>query len=72
MGFKNARLRAGKRVVEVAEHLGMTRAAIYVWENGQGMPTLERAIQLTRFYGCTLDDLVAEDSVTTQESDKTD
>lgn len=72
MGFRDARIRAGKRVIEVAKHLGVTRAAVYMWEQGHGVPTLERAIRLARYYGCSLDDLVTGISVTDQESDKAD
>lgn len=64
MGFKEARLRAGKKVSEVMEHLGVTDAAVYQWETGVYTPRKEKLIQLADFYGCTIDELLRKEADT--------
>lgn len=62
MSFKNARLRAGKKVADVMEHLGVSDGAVYMWETGMTFPTVEKLKKLADFYGCTTDELLREDS----------
>ena len=64
MGFRNARLKAGKKVSEVMELLGVTDAAVYQWETGVYTPRREKLIQLADFYGCTIDELLRKDDDT--------
>ena len=62
MGFKSARLRAGKKVADVMEHLGVSDGAVYMWETGLTFPTVEKLKKLADFYGCTTDELLREDT----------
>ena len=58
MGFREARLKAGKTVREVMEALNVSDAAVYLWETGETRPKLDNLIKLAELYGCTIDDLV--------------
>lgn len=61
MGFKSARLKAGKKVQEVVDHLCVTDGAVYQWECGYSRPTAAKLIKLADFYGCTVDELLREE-----------
>lgn len=60
MSFKSARLAAGKTVLEVAKEMGVSDAAVYMWETGQTMPNPKRLLKLAAYYGCTVDELIRE------------
>lgn len=61
MGFKKARLNAGKSVAEVVEHMNVTDAAVYQWETGVSKPRTDKLIKLAKFYKCTVDELLKDD-----------
>ena len=61
MGFRKARLKAGMTVSEVMKALSVSDAAVYQWESGVNMPTCKRMIELSRLYGCTVDELLRDD-----------
>lgn len=61
MAFKTQRLKAQKTVSEVMEHMGVSDAAVYQWETGIYTPRADKLIKLAKFYGCSVDDLLAED-----------
>lgn len=58
MGFRSARLKADKTVLEVTRYLNVTDAAVYQWETGVTTPRPEKLVKLAEFYGCTVDDLL--------------
>ena len=62
MGFKAARLRAGKKVTDVMEYLGVSDGAVYMWETGLTFPTVEKLKKLADFYGWSTDELLREDN----------
>lgn len=62
MGFRKARQNAGLSVSEVKNTLSVSDAAVYQWETGVTMPTGKRLIELSKLYGCTVDDLLKEDA----------
>ena len=64
MGFKEARLKAGKKVSEVVERLGVTDAAVYQWETGVYTPRRDKLVALAEFYGCTIDELLRKEADT--------
>ena len=64
MGFKEARVRAGKKVSDVMEHMGVSDAAIYMWENGTTVPRGQKLARLAEFYGCSIDDLLKKEAET--------
>ena len=55
------RRRQGMSQQEVADAIGVTRQTISNWELGQGAPALDKAAELARLYGVTLDDFVNDD-----------
>jgi len=60
MRFREARLKAGKSVQEVVNALGVTDAAVYLWESGDITPRLENLKKLSKLYGTTIDFLVSD------------
>ena len=62
MSYRQAREKAGKSVREVMEHMGVTDAAVYFWETGKTAPSTDKLLKLAAFYGCTVDELLREDS----------
>ena len=52
---------AGMSQQEVAAAIGVTRQTVSNWELGQGSPALDKAAELARLYGVTLDDLVSNE-----------
>ena len=61
MSFKSERIKAGKRVADVMEFMGVTDVTIYYWESGVSRPRASRLLKLAEFYGCTVDDLLKQD-----------
>lgn len=55
------RRRAGMSQQEVAPAIGTSRQTISNRELGQGSPALDKAAELARLYGVTLDDLVRDE-----------
>lgn len=62
MSFRSARIKAGKKVTDVMEYLHVSDGAVYMWETGMTSPTVEKLKKLAEFYGCTVDELLKEDS----------
>ena len=58
MGFKDARVKAGKTVKEVMDEIGVSDAAVYSWETGQYTPSKDKLVKLADFYGTTVDALL--------------
>lgn len=53
---------AGMSQQEVADAVGVSRQTVSNWELGQGSPSLDKAAELARIFGVSLDDL-ANDGV---------
>lgn len=50
----------GVTVKMVAAHLGLASGnAVYKWERGQCLPTIDSMVMLTDILECSLDDLIA-------------
>lgn len=62
MGFRKARLNAGMTVAEVTKSLSVSNAAVYQWETGVTMPTGKRLVEISNLYGCTVDELLMDDT----------
>lgn len=58
MSFKAEREKAGMSVARVAKIMGVSAAAVYMWESGVMQPRTEKLIALSAAYGCTVDDLL--------------
>ncbi len=63
MGLRNAREKAKMSVRQVTESLAVTDAAVYQWESGTVTPRPDKLKKLAELYGCTVDDLLKEDSM---------
>lgn len=61
MGFKQARIQAGKSIREVMEAMGVSDAAVYSWETGQYAPSTDKLVKLADLYGVTVDQLLREE-----------
>lgn len=61
MGMKSARVKAGKTVAQVMKEMGVSDAAVYMWETGKTKPRASLLPRLASFYGCTIDELLAAD-----------
>lgn len=55
------RRRTGMSQQEVANAIGVSRQTVSNWELGQGSPALDKAAELARLYGISLDDLVNDE-----------
>lgn len=55
------RRRSGMSQQEVAAVIGVSRQTVSNWEVGQGSPALDKAAELARLYGVTIDDLVSDE-----------
>lgn len=58
MSFREARQKAGKTVAEVMKHMGVSGAAVYMWETGETTPRPDKLVKLAEFYGVTVDELL--------------
>ena len=59
-GLKYYRQRAGLTQAELADILGVTRAAVSLWETGQTWPSAALLPQMADFLLCSIDDLFQE------------
>ncbi len=56
------RRRAGNMTQEkLAERMGVSRQTVSKWETGEAVPELEKLLELSRMFSCTLDALLKED-----------
>lgn len=70
MGFREARMKAGMTQIAVANAVGVSTAAVSLWENGHSIPRGAKLVKIAHLYGCSIDDLLS--SVADPVSDKTD
>lgn len=61
MGLVNARKKAGLTQAQVAKHLGISDAAVTLWEKGKSFPRTEFLPKLAALYGTTVDELLREE-----------
>lgn len=47
---------------EVARILGVVPSAVSKWERGLAKPRADKLVEIAKLYGCTVDELLAEDS----------
>lgn len=56
--LKQLRIMSGKTPTEVSRDTGITRATVYRWEQGSGVPRLAELIIMAEYYGVSLDYIV--------------
>lgn len=66
MGFRHMREMAGLSVLYVANELGVSDAAVYMWETGQMMPKASRLRAIAELYCCSVDELLREEGITNE------
>lgn len=62
MNFRKFRKRAGLTQTELAKKIDMTQAAVGSWERGEAYPRVAKLKELADLYGCTVDELLQEDT----------
>lgn len=61
MGFQSARIKAGKKISDVMDYMGVSDATVYNWETGTYTPRKDKLLKLAEFYGVTVDELLREE-----------
>lgn len=61
MSFKSARLAAGMTLTKAAESIGVSKAAVSIWESGKGRPLAENLVKLAELYNCSLEELLRKE-----------
>lgn len=64
MSLAIERTKAGLSQRAVAQELGITDAAVSLWETGKTLPRATFLLKLAALYGCTVDELLREDEPT--------
>lgn len=60
-------------VAEIAEYLGcISEQAIYKWQRGDSMPTIDNLYALSRLFGITVDDILRGDGEEDREASSFD
>jgi DNA-binding XRE family transcriptional regulator len=49
--FRENRVRLGLTQSQVAEAVGVSKTAVYMWESGRGCPTLANLVACERLFG---------------------
>lgn len=62
MSFLSARKKAGLSQIAVGEKLGVAAASVCQWETGKTYPDSRRLPEIAKLYGCTVDELLADDT----------
>ena len=57
MTIKELRGKTGKTQGTLAYELGVSRAAVAMWESGKAIPTADKLPAIAAALGCTIDDL---------------
>lgn len=70
MGFRQARINAGFSVREVMAAMGVTDAAVYMWETGTTKPRASILVKLAGLYHCSVDELLIDNPVQIQSKAK--
>lgn len=63
MTLKERRLKAGLTQENVAKIVEVDQTAVSLWENGK-KPLLKYRVKLAKLYGCTVDELLADQDST--------
>ena len=62
MSFLSAREKSGLSQVAVAKKVGVSDAAVSMWETGKTKPRASLLPVIARIYGVTVDELLSEQS----------
>lgn len=59
LDIRSFREKAGMTQTELAVNLGVTQAAIAMWETGERKPNIIMLKRIANIFGCTVDDMLA-------------
>lgn len=62
MKIKELRLKAGLTQVQLAKKMNVDQAAVSRWESGETKPLRKTHKKLAKVLGCTVDDLLRDDT----------
>ena len=55
------KLHGGMTQEKLAERMGVSRQTVSKWETGEATPDVDKLLELSEFFSCTLDALLKED-----------
>ena len=58
MSFLSERMKTGMSQAKVGERVGVSDAAVCMWETGKTVPRLPMLMKLANLYGCSVDALL--------------
>lgn len=58
MGFISARRKVGLSQMEVSRELGISDAAVSMWETGKTRPRASLLVKIADLYHCSIDELL--------------
>lgn len=61
MGIRSVRLSKKLTQQALADALGTQRSTVAMWETGQSKPRADTLIKLAAIFGCTVDELLANE-----------
>lgn len=61
MSFKSAREKAGMTLTKAAQMIGVSKAAVSLWETGKMAPRADKLPRIAEIYGCRVDDLLRKE-----------
>ena len=61
MSFLSARTKTGLSQATVAKAMGVSDAAVSMWETGKTRPRAGLLLELANLYGCTVDELLRQE-----------
>ena len=70
--IKELRKSCNLRVEDVAEFMGFESVqAVYKWQRGESLPTVDNLYALSRLFGTTVDEILAEkEEITTEQKER--
>ena len=68
MSFLSARRKAGFSQMAVAKEMGISDAAVSMWETGKTRPRAAILSKLAKLYGCSVDELLSDDEAQEQNT----
>lgn len=60
MSFLSARAKVGLSQMAVAKEMGVTDAAVSMWETGKTSPRATLLVKLAELYRCSVDELLSD------------
>lgn len=61
--LKEKRIENRYKLKDIAEVAGVSFQAVQQWETGETMPSVGSLVKLSRFYGCTIEDLLDPEEI---------